>query len=87
MSRPWARRAAVVGLGLAAAPVARASVLDIYGLNPRGTAMGNAQTAVADDYTATVYNPGALTQKKQTSVGAGFIATFPGLFIDRASKR
>ena len=79
-----------VVLGLALAPAgllavpAHASVLDIYGFNPRGTAMGNAQTAVADDYTAAFYNPAALTRRKQIDVGAGFIATFPHLNIDRS---
>lgn len=85
---PRGRRlgASVAAVSLCAAPPAAASVLDIYGLNPRGTAMGNAQAAVADDYTAAFYNPAAMTQKKQTNVGAGFIATFPHLFIDRDSN-
>lgn len=59
------------------------SILDIYGFNPRGTAMGNAHAAVADDYTAAFYNPAALTQRKQVNVGAGFVATFPNLRVDR----
>lgn len=63
--------------------VAAASIFDIYGFNPRGTAMGNAQAAAADDFTATFYNPGALTQRKRVHVGAGFVATFPRLHIDR----
>lgn len=77
-------RRALLGLALAlgAAPAA-ASVLDIYGFHPRGTAMGNAQTAAADDYTATFYNPALLTTRKQVNVGAGFVATFPRLSIDR----
>ncbi len=62
---------------------ARASVLDIYGFNPRGTAMGNAQAAVADDYTAAFYNPAGLTRRKKVGVGAGFVATFPRLTLDR----
>ena len=69
---------------LALAPAAAASVLDIYGFEPRGAAMGNAQAAVADDHTATFYNPAGLTRRKKVSVGAGFIATFPHLEIDRA---
>ncbi len=65
------------------ATVGHASVLDIYGFNPRGTAMKNAQAASADDYTASFYNPAGLTRRKVVSVGAGFIATFPDLHIDR----
>jgi long-chain fatty acid transport protein len=45
--------------------------------------MGNAHAAVADDYTATFYNPAAMTQRKQVNVGAGFIATVPQLHLDR----
>ncbi len=63
--------------------VAQASVLDIYGFNPRGTGMGNAHAAVADDYTAAFYNPAGLTRRKKVGVGASFIATFPELQIDR----
>jgi len=63
-----------------------ASLLDIYGFSSRGTAMGNAQAAVADDYTAAFYNPAALTQRKQVNVGAGFIATVPSLHIDRDAR-
>ncbi len=75
------KRLAVL-LCLAATP-ARASVLDLYGFNPRGTAMGNAQAAAADDYTATFYNPAAMTQRKQVNVGAGFVLTSPRLHVDR----
>lgn len=73
----------VVPAALLVPGTAAASLLDIYGFNPRGTAMGNAQAAVADDYTATFYNPAAMTQRKQINVGAGFIATVPSLHIDR----
>ena len=74
-------RAAV--LWLLAAAGAHASVLDIYGYNPRGTSMGNAHAAVADDYTATFYNPAGLTRRKKVAVGAGFMASIPDLHIDR----
>lgn len=82
MSVFWRAAALAALVALGSAP-AGASVLDIYGLNPRGTAMGGAQAAVADDYTAAFYNPAALTQRKQVCVGAGFIATFPSLYITR----
>lgn len=66
------------------APVpAAASVLDIFGFDPRGSAMVNAQTAVTDDFTAAFYNPGALARRKQVVAGAGFMAGFSALRIDR----
>lgn len=39
---------------------ARANPFDVYGLGARSAAMGNAGTAIADDYTATYYNPSGL---------------------------
>lgn len=62
---------------------ARASVLDIFGFHPRGSAMVNAQTAIADDFTAAFYNPGALARRKRIVAGAGFVAGFSQLTIDR----
>lgn len=65
------------------AATAQASVYDLYGFTPRGRAMGNAQTADADDFTGTFYNPATLTRRKQVVVGAGLLHTRPGLTIDR----
>jgi long-subunit fatty acid transport protein len=65
------------------AGVAQASVYDLYGFTPRGRAMGNAQTADADDFTGAFYNPATLTRRKQIVVGAGLLHTRPGLTIDR----
>ena len=65
------------------AGVAQASVYDLYGFTPRGRAMGNAQTADADDFSGAFYNPGALTRRKQIVVGAGLLHTRPNLSIDR----
>jgi long-chain fatty acid transport protein len=62
---------------------AQASVYDLYGFTPRGRAMGNAQTADADDFSGVFYNPGALTRRKQIVVGAGLVHTRPNLTIDR----
>lgn len=63
--------------------MAQASVYDLYGFTPRGRAMGNAQTADADDFTGAFYNPATLTRRKQIVVGAGLLHTRPGLTIDR----
>lgn len=62
---------------------AHASVFDLYGFTPRGRAMGNAQTADADDFTGAFYNPATLTRRKQVVVGAGLMHTRPALQIDR----
>ncbi|MCA9545508.1 MAG: outer membrane protein transport protein, partial [Myxococcales bacterium] len=71
-------------LGPLLLPVAApASVFDVYGFSPRGRAMGNAQAAVADDHTATFYNPAGLTRRKHLVVGAGLMLTEPRLRIDR----
>lgn len=63
--------------------VAQASVYDLYGFTPRGRAMGNAQTADADDFTGAFYNPATLTRRKRIVVGAGLMHTRPSLTIDR----
>ncbi|MBU0551101.1 hypothetical protein KKF91_07655 [Myxococcota bacterium] len=63
---------------------AQANPLEIYGLSARGQAMGNAQTAAVEDYTATFYNPGALTRPKKVGVGVGLLTSFPELRIDRS---
>ncbi len=73
----WVAAALLVGLP------ARASVFDVYGFTPRARGLGNAQVADADDFTATFYNPALLTRRKQVNVGAGYLATFPKLTIDR----
>lgn len=75
----------LVGLAwlLGALGSAHGSVFDLYGFTPRGRAMGNAQTADADDFTGAFYNPGALTRRKQVVVGAGLLHTRPSLTIDR----
>lgn len=73
---------AVCIVALCASP-ADASVFDVYGFTPRARGLGNAQVAEADDFTATFYNPALLTRRKQVNVGAGYLATFPRLTIDR----
>ena len=41
--------------------------MDLYGFRARGQAMGGAMTAVADDHTATFYNPGMLGFLKRST--------------------
>lgn len=69
---------------LLAAPAARASIFDLYGFNARGISMGGALTPLADDYTATFYNPAAIVRTKQITFGAGFMLTVPSLSVGRS---
>jgi len=61
---------------------AAASIFDLYGFGARGTGLGNALTAGADDYTAAYYNPAALTRRKVVHVGIGLDGVLPGLRVD-----
>lgn len=47
---------------------AEASIADILGVGSRGTAMGMAYTAVAEDYSAVYFNPAGLTQVKRANL-------------------
>lgn len=66
--------------GGTAIPDASAQTASFLGLSSRSTAMGGALTALADDYTATFYNPAALSaalgsgQWLQTGFSALYIA-------------
>ena len=62
---------------------AAASVYDTYGANPRGMSMGQALISAVTDYTATWYNPAALTMLGQMNFGLGFQASFPFVDIER----
>ncbi len=62
---------------------ASGSTFDVFGFHPRGLALGGAMSAPVDDYTATYYNPAAITVPKQVSFGAGLTLTTPLLAVDR----
>lgn len=81
--RPPLRLWAPLALLVAMAPGARANVYEIYGFGPRAIGMAGAMTAEATDYTATYYNPGALTADKQARLGATFSLNRPRLYVDR----
>ena len=62
--------AAAVGLWLCGVGTASANPFDVYGLGSRSSALGNAGAAVADDYTATYYNPSGLAfAKSEVQIG------------------
>jgi hypothetical protein len=67
---------------LLAAPSARAGPFDIFGYGPAGIARGGAMTSQVEDYTATFYNPGALTLNPDISIGIGYATESPRLRID-----
>ena len=61
--------------------VARASPLTTYGFNPRALSMGGAQTAAADDATATFYNPALLTRQTRVTFGFGIEYVRPEVYV------
>ena len=64
-----------------AAPGAEASIFDTYGFGTRGTAMGNALTAGAEDYHAAYYNPAQLMERLEIHVGMGLSYIQPSLSL------
>lgn len=77
-SRVVALAAAVV---LALPGLARANPWDLFGFNARGIAMGGAQTASANDFTAVYTNPASLTQAPDANFGFGFNMMKPQLHL------
>ena len=63
---------------------AGANIFDIYGFNPRGISLGSAMVSEVDDYTATFYNPAALTRHKHITLGGGFTFSIPRLTVGRS---
>ncbi|MCA9537797.1 MAG: outer membrane protein transport protein [Myxococcales bacterium] len=74
---------ALILTAMLAASSARASVWDSFGFGARATAMGNAQAAAGEDFTAVYYNPGALAGAEEPEVGTGFDLLSPSLTVDR----
>lgn len=61
----------------------RADYASAYGLSARGTAMGNAYTAIADDCTAAFHNPAALVCSEHDSIMIGYFYGLPQVDLDR----
>ena len=77
-------RRTLLALCVCVAASAHASIFDIYGFNARALGMGGALTAPVDDWTATFYNPAAITRQKRVTFGAGFMLTVPELSVGRS---
>ena len=58
-----------------------AQLFEEYGVGARDTAMGNAFTGVANDYTAAYYNPAGLAQIQQTQISLGYRFIQPQLYL------
>ncbi|MFH1811697.1 MAG: hypothetical protein ABIJ09_23360 [Pseudomonadota bacterium] len=54
---------------------------ELFGFNPRGKAMAGSQTATADDYTATFYNPALLTRTQKLNFGAAIHIVYPNVSV------
>lgn len=76
--------AVVLGSLLFATPSARANTPeDLQGVGARANAMGGAGTALYGDFTATYYNPGALSRCTDDHVGVDIRHTMYGLDVER----
>lgn len=72
-----------VALALVLVPAtAHANPWDLFGFNGRAIAMGNAHTAMADDFTAVYYNPAALTIADEPGFGFGLMLARPALSFE-----
>ncbi len=66
------RRALALSAALLVAPAARANPLDTFGFGSRGTAMGDAQVADAQDFSANYYNPAGLAGARDFEIAIGY---------------
>jgi len=64
--------ALIVAFLLTMIGTAHADILYTFGFSPRGMGMGNAMTAIADDWAAPFYNPAGTAFQTQPSVGFGY---------------
>lgn len=80
---PWpALFPALIALLLVAATspgAARANPFDTFGLGSRSAALANAVTAVADDFSASLYNPAGLVDAGQMELSVGYFHALPDL--------
>lgn len=81
MSRAAALAAVVAGIAGAPRPAA-ANPVDIYQFGARAAAMAGAQTAAADDASATYYNPALLARLDAIHIDLGYQLGAPSLTVD-----
>jgi long-chain fatty acid transport protein len=58
---------------------ASANVQEVFGMSPRAIGMGNAYSAVADDFSAVYYNPAGLAQIRHHQLFLGYLYGQPRL--------
>lgn len=73
--------AALLGVCLLAAQNAAANPLDAFGWGARAPALGNAYAAVADDSSASYYNPAALARVKGLQIDLGYQSANPRIDV------
>jgi long-subunit fatty acid transport protein len=78
-SRARAGAGALLVAAALAPGAAHASFWELYGMNPRAIGTAGAQTALADDFTTTFYNPAALTDTRTQGFGVAWVASAPAL--------
>ncbi len=61
------------------------SYADTYGLGNRAISLGGAFTAVADDFSASYYNPAGLAQSKDFGLSIQYLYTSPSIKVDKLS--
>ena len=66
--------------------VASASPFDYYGFGSRAAGMGNAHTALAEDFSGVYYNPAAMVLSERPSFGLGFVYNHIGLSTTGLTK-
>jgi len=76
------RRLALLLLTLGAASQAHANPLDYFGFGARGPGMGNAQVALADDFSANYYNPAGLATRDALQLQLGYMYVDPSLSLN-----
>ncbi len=74
----------IIGFSFLAGP-ASASMLELYGFQPRAASMAGAHTSVADDFTAVFYNPAGLALNRRVVTGAGYLVALPSLGVQLAN--
>ncbi len=80
--RGWIARLVLLLLATSSPFPVAAGPLSIYGFNPRGMAMGEAQVAAADDGSAAFHNPALLARQGRPSFMFGAQIVRPSLWVE-----